>query len=208
MRMSPRVHTLRTRDLASTDHVRAPWLVYADGTILTVRGSIPQDLPGVALMHSRCSAKTLLDRYRVGGRAPAVLILEHQLREPLSFIVSSDDGRIVAQAQVIADTDHPIGSAQVSILVEDQWQVLGIGRALLRHCAAAAALTGYRQLIAYPGTTAPVIQRLMAGVGTTRLVADVQRHLHTSLPESARYGLGNATGHGVASRRFGTAALG
>ena len=111
-------------------------MLYADGTILTVRGATPQALPGVALMHSRCSAKTLLDRYRVGGRAPGVVILDRDLREPLSFVVTSDDGRIVGQAQVSADTTHTIGSAQVGMLVEDQWQMLGIGRALLsRHAA-------------------------------------------------------------------------
>lgn len=203
--MTKRVHTLRTRDLASTDDVRAPWLLYADGTILTVRGATPQDLPGVALMHSRCSAKTLLDRYRVGGRAPAVLVLDQQLREPLSFVVSSEDGRHVAQAQVLPDTDHAIGSAQIAMIVEDQWQMLGIGRSLLRHCAAAAALSGYRQLIAYPGTTAPVIQRLMSTVGTTRLMIDAHRHLHTNLPETARYGLGNVNGNPVGQGRWGAA---
>ena len=206
--MTTQVHTLRTRDQASTDDVRAPWLLYADGTILTVRGAKPQDLPGVAMMHSRCSAKTLLDRYRAGGRAPAVLVLDQHLREPLSFVVSTEDGRVVGQAQVRPDTDHTIGSAQIAMLVEDQWQMLGIGRALVRHCAAASALTGYRQLIAYPGTTAPVIQRLMSTVGTTRLITDVQRHLHTSLPESARYGLGNVHSNRFGARRFGSAALG
>ena len=201
--MTTRLHTIRTRDLASADDVRAPWMLCADGAILTVRGARPQDLPGVALMHKRCSAKSLLDRYRVGGRAPSVVILDEQLRQPLSFVVSSEDGRVVAQAQVLPDTDHAIGSAQISMLVEDQWQLLGIGRSLLRHCAAAAALTGYRQLIAYPGTTAQVIQRLMGTVGTTRLMVDAERHLHTSLPEGARYGLGTVVG--ATPRGFGAA---
>ena len=31
---------------------------------------------------------------------------------------------------------------------------------------------------------------MVAGIGTTRLVEDPQRHLHTSLPDSARLGLG------------------
>lgn len=205
--MTTRVHTLRNRGQASLDDIRAPWMLYADGTILTVRGATPQALPGVALMHSRCSAKTLLDRYRVGGRAPGVVILDRNLREPLSFVVTSDDGRIVAQAHVSADTDHTIGSAQVAMLVEDQWQMLGIGRALLRHVAAAASLSGYRQLIAYPGTTAPIIQRLMSSVGTTRMITDAQRHLHTSVPDSARYCLGNVGGSGLGQGRF-RAALG
>ena len=198
-----RTHTLRTPSLVGVDDVRAPWLLPADGTILTVRGATQKDLPGVALMHSRCSAKTLLDRYRTGGRAPGVLILDTQLREPLSYVAVAEDGHVVATAQVRADTDHTIGSAEIAILVEDQWQAFGIGRGLLRHCAAAAALSGYRQLIAYPGTTAPVIQRLMLGVGTTRVVIDAHRHLHTSLPGSAQYGLGNMVSPSQLRRRVG-----
>ena len=57
-------------------HAREPWPLYVDGTILTVRGADPRDLPGVALMHGRCSAKSLLDRYRSGGRPPAIVILD------------------------------------------------------------------------------------------------------------------------------------
>jgi len=189
------------------DRVRASWYLYVDGTILTVRGATAQDLPGVALMHSRCSAKTLLDRYRVGGRSPAVLILDRHVREPLSFVVTADDGRVVALALVSPDTSHNFGSGEVAMIVEDDWQQLGIGKALLRHVAAAAQLCGYRQLIAYPGTTVVAIQQLMQGVGTTRVIVDAQRHLHTSLPDSARFGLGSA-GRNAAVLGRSTAALG
>lgn len=185
---------------AVLDQVRAPWLLYVDGSALTVRGARPQDLPGVALMHGRCSAKSLLDRYRTGGRAPAVIVLDRQVRDPLSFVVTSEHGRVVAVARVAPDGLHAFGSGELSMLVEDQWQRLGVGRALLRHCAAAAALTGARQLISYPGTTAGTVQRLMATIGTTRLILDVQRHLHTALPERTRLGLGTLTDGGAAGR--------
>ncbi len=178
---------------------RAPWLLYVDGAALTVRGARAQDLPGVALMHGRCSAKSLLDRYRAGGRPPAVVILDRQVREALSFLVAAEDGRVVATARVAADPDHT-GGAELAVLVEDQWQGLGIGRALVRHCAAAAVLSGFCQLIAYPGTTAGAVQRLMATVGTTRVVVDRQWHLHTALPESGRRGLGPLLGNGAAAR--------
>ncbi len=179
---------------------RAPWLLYLDGTALTVRGARPQDLPGVALMHGRCSAKSLLDRYRTGGRAPAIIVLDRHIRDPLSFVVTADDGRVVALSRIAPDAVHPFGSGEVSMLVEDNWQGLGVGRALLRHSAAAAALSNYRQLIAYPGTTAATIQRLMAGIGTTRLMTDVQRHLHTALSEHVKLGLGLFSDGGAAAR--------
>ena len=150
------------RSRALLEQVRAPWLHYVDGAALTIRGARPQDLPAVALMHRRCSAKSLLDRYRTGGRAPAIIVLDRQVREPMSFVVTTEDGRVVASSRIGADGLHQFGSAEISMLVEDGWQRLGIGRALLRHCAAAAAFAGYRQLISYPGTTATSVQRLMA----------------------------------------------
>lgn len=186
----------------STEQVRAPWLLNVAGAALTVRGARPQDLPGVALMHGRCSAKSLLDRYRTGGRAPAIIVLDRHVRDTLSFVVATDNNRIVGLARVAPDPTHTFGSGEINLLVEDDWQRIGIGRALLRHSAAAAALSGYRQLISYPGTTASIVHRLMSGIGTTRLMTDVQRHLHTSLPEAAKLGLGSFS-HGAAAPRLG-----
>jgi GNAT superfamily N-acetyltransferase len=183
-----------------TANLRAPWLLYVDGTPLTVRGAQAQDLPGVALMHGRCSPKSLLDRYRTGGRPPAIVVLDGHLRDPLSFVATTDNGRVVALARIVADSIHTFSSAEISMLVEDQWQRLGVGRALLRHCAAVAALSGYRQLISYPGTTAGTVQRIMTGVGTTRLMTDVTRHLHTSLSERTKRGLGTLNDGGAAGR--------
>ena len=184
----------------STEQVRAPWILYLDGAVLTVRGAGPHDLPGVALMHGRCSAKSLLDRYRAGGRAAAIIVLDRQVRDPLSFVVTTDNGRVVALARVAQDATHGFGSGEISLLVEDDWQRIGIGRTLLRHVAAAAALSNYRQLISYPGTTASTVQRLMSSIGTTRLMTDGQRHLHTALPENAKLGLGIFSDGGAAAR--------
>jgi GNAT superfamily N-acetyltransferase len=165
----------------ATASARAPWLLHADAAPLTVRGAQPHDLPGVAMMHGRCSPKSLLDRYRTGGLPPAVLVLDRHVRDPLSFVVTTENNRIVALARLVRDAIHPFSSAEVSVLVEDQWQHLGIGQALLRHCADAAVGAGYRQLISYPGTTAGAVQRMMSALGTTRLMTDGSRHLHTAI---------------------------
>ncbi len=63
------------RSHVRAEHLREPWVLYVDGAVLTVRGARPRDLPAVAMMHGRCSPKSLLDRYRAGGRAPALIIL-------------------------------------------------------------------------------------------------------------------------------------
>jgi GNAT superfamily N-acetyltransferase len=187
-------------DGATVERVREPWMIYLHGTPLTVRGARPQDLPGVALMHRRCSPKSLLDRYRTGGRPPAIIVLDRQVRDPLSFVVTAEDGRVVATSRVVPDATHQVGSGEISMLVEDSWQALGLGRSLLRHTAAAASLARYRQLISYPGTTVSTIQRMMAGIGTTRLMAEHERHLHTALSDQVKLGLGQFNHNGAAAR--------
>ena len=173
-----------------------PWKLRADDTELTVRGSDSRDLAAVAIMHRRCSARALLARYRLGGRAPAVLALDRQLRGPLSYVVTTAGepgrpGAVIALAVVEPDDGHGAGSARLGVLVEDSWQRQGIGRELVRHLAGSAALAGYTQLIAYSGSGTALAQRMLVRVGATRYVVDDEGgHLHTSLPTRAVEGLG------------------
>jgi len=57
--------------------------------------------------------------------------------------------------------------------------------------AGLAQARGFHELIAYPATAMAAAQRLMVEVGRTRIVPDVDAHLHTYLPESAALGLGS-----------------
>ena len=77
------------------------------------------------------------------------------------------------------------------MLVEDGWQGLGIGRALVRHLAAAAALGGMRELVAPASTAAAVSARLLGEIGSVkRLEVDGEQVVRVLLPESAALGLG------------------
>ncbi len=173
-----------------------PWKLRADDTELLVRASASRDLAAVAIMHRRCSARSLLGRYRLGGQAPAVVALDRQLRAPLSYVVVAPGdvgvpGAVIAAAVVEPDADHGRGAARLGVLVEDSWQRLGIGRELVRHLAGSAALAGYTQLISYSGTGTSVAQRMLIRVGATRYVLDDDGgHLHTHLPTRAVEGLG------------------
>jgi GNAT superfamily N-acetyltransferase len=174
-----------------TELVRQPWWLRVDGVDLLIRPAAPKDLEAVAGMHGRCSARSLLDRYRTGGRAPAVAALDHMLRRPLSFVASTARGEIVATAVAATDQRHGPKSAEAGLLVEDAWQRLGMGRELMTHLAGAALVCGYRDLIAYPATSVLVAQRLLIDVGRTRVVRlPDDLHLHATLPESAALGLG------------------
>ena len=194
---------MRTNSLAqcirsgSAELVREPWTLRVDGVELTVRPSNEHDLAATAVMHRRCSARSMLGRYRLGGRSPAVLALDRQLRQPMSFVVALREqtargpAPIIATASLATDARHDDNSAEIALLVEDSWQRLGIGRELVRHLAGAAALAGYHDLVAYPGAAMAGVQRLMIRAGTTRMVpGEDGGHLHTLLAPSAMYGLG------------------
>jgi GNAT superfamily N-acetyltransferase len=173
------------------DLVRRPWTLRLPSADLTVRGATPRDLHGVSGLHARCSARSLLDRYRLGGRKPAVAAVEQALRRPLSFVVCAAPGEVVAMAVLALDQAHSRESAEVGLLVADAWQGRGIGREVMAHVAGSALVVGYTELIAYPATTATPARRLLLEVGHTRVVPDPARaHLHTFLPEAAGLGLG------------------
>jgi len=171
--------------------VRRPWLLRAGTANLMIRPAVTRDLEAVANMHARCSARSLLDRYRTGGRGPSVTALQRQLRRPLCFVAATPRGAILAMAIAGIDVNHGAESAQIGVLVEDEWQGIGIGRELIVHLAVAAVVCGYTEMVAYTATSTVPVQRLLNEVGHPRLVSDpTHSHLHMSLPESAALGLG------------------
>lgn len=183
--------TPRAEDVDLVELSRQAWTLRVGRDAMTVRPSSARDLAAVAQMHSRCSARSLLDRYRFGGRPPAVVALDHALRRPRSLVVTTADGDIVATGSLDPDPAHSRVCVQVGLLVEDRWQRLGIGSALMSHLAGVAQVAGFTELIAYPATAIAAVQRLMVEVGRTRMVPDVDAHLHTYLPASATLGLGS-----------------
>jgi GNAT superfamily N-acetyltransferase len=170
---------------------REPWVLRVGHVALQIRPSTARDLAAVAHMHHRCSPRSLLDRYRAGGRSPAVAAVDELLRRPDTFVAATPDGDVVALATLARDTGHHHLCAEVGLLVEDAYQRLGIGSELISHMAGLAQARGFHELIAYPATAMAAAQRLMLDVGRTRVVPDVDAHLHTYLPESAALGLGS-----------------
>jgi GNAT superfamily N-acetyltransferase len=179
------------RHASLTGMVRRPWSVRVGSASVLIRGATSRDLAAVAEMHGRCSPRSLLNRYRAGGRRPAVAALERQVREPLSFVAATYGGTIVATAVAGPDPHHGRDAAEIGLLVEDAWQGWHLGRELMSHLAGATLVCGYRELIAYPATSTIAAQRLMIDVGSTRIVVDpAGTHLHTYLAESVALGLG------------------
>jgi N-acetylglutamate synthase-like GNAT family acetyltransferase len=180
-----------SRHAALMPLIRQPWLLRVDSTNMLIRGATPRDLAAVATLHARCSPQSLLDRYRLGGKAPAIAAIEQMLRRPLTFVAVNSDGDVLATATATVDSHHTRESAEVAVLVDDKWQDKGVGRELVTQLSASALVCGYTELIGYTATSPVAAQRLMLEVGHTRVVNTAQgMHMHTYLPESAALGLG------------------
>ncbi len=115
------------------------------GTDLTVRRADPSDKAEALAMHQRCSTTTLRRRYH-GPVADADRYLDHLLdaRHGQTLAVESAEGRIVALAHLMWDDD----SAELAVMVEDDWQRRGLGLDLLRRMAALAAEAGVASVYA------------------------------------------------------------
>jgi len=176
--------------------VRQPWMVRVGRDDLLIRGTSPRDLTAVVAMHGRCSARALLDRYRLGGTAPSPIAIEQMLRRTLAFVACTNRGEIVAMAIASPDPTHDDGSAEIGLLVQDDWQRRGLGREMLTHLSGGAYVCGYTQLISYTAVSTTPAHRLLTAVGRTYSVPDPQvPHLHTYLTESSALGLGAVREH-------------
>jgi len=181
----------RTENPELVELSRTPWLLRVGRSPLIVRPSSARDLAGVAQMHSRCTPRTLLDRYHSGGRPPAIAAIDTMLRDRFSVVVTTTEGRVLAFGTLRRDPLHGSHSGELGLIVEDRWQRHGIGAELAAHIAGVAQAAGFHELIAYPATAVPAAQRLMVEIGRTRMVPGADAHLHTHLPESAALGLGS-----------------
>jgi GNAT superfamily N-acetyltransferase len=176
--------------------VRQPWMVRVGTANVLIRGTSPRDFGAVAAMHSRCSARSLLDRYRTGGRPPSAVGIERALRRTLAFVACTARGEVIAMAVAAEDPTHGSSAAEVGLLVEDEWQRRGVGRELITHLAGASFVCGYTELIAYTGPSVLPAQALLTDVGRTYAVLDQRSpHLHTYLTETTTLGLGAIREH-------------
>jgi len=177
---------------------RRSWSLDAVGGPLRVRGAVPADLRQVALMHGRCSADTLLQRYLAGGRAPSLALVSAMLTQPLVLVAQAPGGDVVALATAVRAPLPGAGASasgrelHFGLVVEDAWQRRGVGRALAAHVAAAAHLLGVRELVADTAAPTLPLRRVLDGVGPTRSSrTDLGARLHTRLDLSALAGLGS-----------------
>lgn len=125
-------------------------MLLADGGIVNLRPTRPDDGPGIAAMHERMSERSRYFRYftAVTALTPSQLSIFTGVDHHDSIgLVAVDGGRIVAAATCHRDPGRPT-EAEVAFVVEDAQQGRGLGSILLEHLAAAAAETGITRFTA------------------------------------------------------------
>lgn len=131
-----------------TPSVGATAVVTADGAGIVLRDSRPSDTDAVAAMHDRCSRATLFSRYHAGTRSMPRRLLHRLLTPPRGRTVVAVMGhQVIAVGQLIGTNDPRV--AEMSLLVEDDWQGKGVGRALLTHLVRAARGAGHGEVFGW-----------------------------------------------------------
>ncbi|MEV7042065.1 GNAT family N-acetyltransferase [Amycolatopsis sp. NPDC051061] len=168
-----RAEALVTLLTAAARNVAGPVVLNRpDGAAIVLRKGVPADAEAVSALHRRCSTATLFRRYHTGVRTVPRRWLHRLLVPPRGTSVLAVFGReVIGLAQLIPSA---AGGAEISLLVEDDWQRQGIGTALLARVAALAEAGGSTELRAdcLPGDEVLARTAARAGLRTERPTED------------------------------------
>ncbi|MEZ5117974.1 MAG: GNAT family N-acetyltransferase [Candidatus Nanopelagicales bacterium] len=120
------------------------------GATVYIRLAAPEDSDAVAQMHERCSEQTLYQRYF----APVSAWREDNLRRlsgghrGSTLVVLDEFGMVIGLGNVFPASPDDTTSAEVALLVEDDYQGRGVGSRLLAHLIDMARRLGFREVVA------------------------------------------------------------
>lgn len=145
--------------------VRQPTLItLTDGRALAMRGATDDDLHETMAMHARCGRRTLESRYLIGTRPPSRRHARALLHTDIALVAESPTGSVVGLGNIATAEESPV-TAEIAVLVEDDWQGRGIGTGLLHQLVAGARLSGYDEVVAICPTIGGWIQDGLARLG-------------------------------------------
>jgi len=158
-------------------------LVLRDGSEVRLRPATGSDAPLVAALHARCSPATRRARFLSPTPRIAPDELDALLGDPGQAVlaVTADGGSAVALANLDPDG---AGVARCAVLVDNVWQGRGLGTALVRRLADAAAEQGLVELAgrARPDDLGVIRLLRRAGLHPSAEIADGVVHLRAELP--------------------------
>ncbi|HEU5474581.1 MAG TPA: GNAT family N-acetyltransferase [Actinophytocola sp.] len=139
-------------------------VITTDGAGVVLRPGTTDDADAVQNLHARCSAQSLFARYHAGVRTLPRRLLFRLLSPPRGTTLLALCGtQVIGLAQLLRTTTPD--EAEISVLIEDEWQGRGLGTAMIRRLATLARAAGHRELVAWclPGEHA--FPRTAAGSG-------------------------------------------
>jgi RimJ/RimL family protein N-acetyltransferase len=147
--------SLNTAADGADPHAGMGTVMLGDGSEVELRMADASHGPLVAALHARCTPATRRARFL----NPSPSLPPDELAEMITGRSGKGDGVVAltldggsAVGLVTLDPDDQ-GSANLSVLVEDAWQVRGVGTALIRRAVEVAADAGWHELVAqaHPG---------------------------------------------------------
>jgi GNAT superfamily N-acetyltransferase len=160
-------------------------LLLRDGSEVRLRPATTADALLVGALHARCSPASRRSRFLSPTPRLGPGELEALLGGQAVLAVTTDGGSAVAVANLDTDVDSGgPGVGRCAVLVDNAWQGRGLGTALVRRVADAAAEQG---LVELTGRARPddlgVVQLLRrAGLGPAAEITDGVVHLRATLP--------------------------
>ncbi len=120
-----------------------------DGAVVVARPTADTDHDQIRDLHLRCSDTTRYHRYHCGLKQPVAAMLDHMTdrRKGLYLAVHEAEGQLVALCG-LAFTELP-GTVELGLLVADDWQGRGIGRAVCELLLGSARAAGFERVTAH-----------------------------------------------------------
>ncbi|GAA1508625.1 GNAT family N-acetyltransferase [Sphaerisporangium rubeum] len=141
-------------------------LVLPDGAEVQVRPLTPLYREAVRDLHDRCSPDSRRFRYFTAVPALPPRMFDRLCdRDQGHSLVAGHDGQVVALASLTFSPDP--GIAEMAVLVEDRWQGLGLGRALVGMLLTEARDLGFAEVKATMLTDNTRMRRLLLSFGAT-----------------------------------------
>lgn len=121
-----------------------------NGRTVWIRLGRPEDADAVAAMHERCSELTRYRRYLTGVGTWRDLSLRRLAggHRGATLVVMSEEGSIVGLGNVFPAGPSDGNAAELSELIEDAYQGLGVGTRLLEHMLHLAQRLGFENVVA------------------------------------------------------------
>jgi len=162
-------------------------VMLGDGSEIELRMAEPSHAPLIAALHARCTPATRRARFL----SPSPTLTPDELDQ----LLTGESGKAEGVVALTLDGGHAIGlltldpdphgaSANMSILVQDAWQVRGVGTALIRRAVEVATEAGWPELtaMAHPGNLR--ITRLIRRAGLRPSAQLVDGLLRVRIPLS------------------------